>query len=88
MKTEIKLTVTDADGKSLAPFFRIKIDSDKAPYIVVNNRKYYFTKPTKFPFEFTPDDDRRTLHVDIKDGYAELEKAIEAYQNTLKAVVP
>lgn len=75
MKTEIKLTVTTVEGKSLAPFFRVKLDRNKAPYIIVNNSKYFITQ-TNFPREFSIDYGLTTLYVDIKDGLSELQALV------------
>lgn len=76
MKTEIKLTVTTADGRSLAPFFRVKLDKNKAPYIVVDNNKYFITK-MNFPREFSVDYGLTTLYVDMKEGQSELQTLVD-----------
>jgi hypothetical protein len=76
MKTAIKLTVTDSEGKSLAPFFRVKLDRERKPYIVVSNKKYFITH-AKFPREFSVDFGYTTLLADIKEGLPELIKLLE-----------
>lgn len=77
MKTAILLTVTTLDGKSLAPFFRVKLDSNKAPYIIVDNRKY-FVRETNFPREISVDWGYTKLVLDVKDGLPQLKEYVGA----------
>lgn len=77
MKTQIKLTVTKRDsGESLAPFFRVKLDSAGKPYIVVMNRKF-FIEHMRFPIIFSVDFGSTYLIAEVKEGLPELKNIVE-----------
>lgn len=80
MRTAIKLTVTTPEGRSLAPFFRVKLDANKAPYIIVENNKFFITQ-TNFPREFSSDYGHTTLIVDVKEGLDDLKALVENLSN-------
>lgn len=75
MRTSIKLTVTTPEGRSLAPFFRVALDANKAPFIVVADKKV-FIQHTNFPTEFSPDLGHSTLIMDVKEGLEDLKALV------------
>jgi len=69
MKTNIKLKVTHDGMKE--KYCRVKLDSNKFPYIVINNEKIILNS-SEFPRKITAAYGLMTLDVEIISGEEEL----------------
>lgn len=79
MKTNVKIKITPKECICKIfrnhEYFRVKLDKDKFPYIIIDNDKYLITSIT-FPKFITYCYDETDLKLDLIEGLDELETLV------------